>query len=175
MTSTEQVLIKKYLGQYSPATIQQVHVLIDQQQLQSFLLERHPQAHEIKNDNELREYVMDIKNRCMKKSSPLSKIIYDDKLHVIHNALGLHTYVSRVQGGKLKSKNELRVSAIFKKSSEAMLNMIVVHELAHLKEKEHNKAFYRLCAHMMPNYHQVEFETRLYLLLLEIKQFLYDE
>ncbi|WP_410733789.1 YgjP-like metallopeptidase domain-containing protein [Citrobacter portucalensis] len=25
--------------------------------------------------------------------------------------------------------------------------MIVVHELAHLKEKEHDKAFYQLCCH----------------------------
>jgi hypothetical protein len=41
--------------------------------------------------------------------------------------------------------SDLRVSSMFKKSSEALLNMIVVHELAHLKEKEHNKGFYRLC------------------------------
>jgi UTP pyrophosphatase len=148
--------------------------LVDDNRLSVFLLERHPVKHAIYGDNELREYVMDIKKHYMKKSSPLSKVIYDDKIHVIHNALGLHTYVSRVQGGRLKSKHELRVSAIFKKSSEAMLNMIAVHELAHLKEKEHNKAFYRLCSHMMPDYHQVEFETRLYLLLLEMKQSLYD-
>jgi predicted metal-dependent hydrolase len=42
-----------------------------------------------------------------------------------------------------------------------------VHELAHLKEKEHNKAFYRLCEHMLPAYHQLEFEMRLYLIQLE--------
>jgi len=29
--------------------------------------------------------------------------------------------------------------------------MIVVHELAHLKEKQHNKAFYRLCLNMLDN------------------------
>jgi hypothetical protein len=28
------------------------------------------------------------------------------------------------------------------------LRMIVVHELAHLKEKDHNKAFYKLCVYM---------------------------
>jgi predicted metal-dependent hydrolase len=42
--------------------------------------------------------------------------------------------------------------------------MIVVHELAHLKEKEHNKAFYQLCCHMEPQYHQLEFDMRLWLL-----------
>jgi predicted metal-dependent hydrolase len=147
--------------------------LVDDARLVDFLLERHPTQHSVYGDRELREYVMDVKNRHMKKSSPLSKIIYDDKIHVIHNALGLHTYVSRVQGGKLKSKHELRVSTLFKKASDTMLSMIVVHELAHLKEREHNKAFYRLCEHMLPNYHQVEFETRLYLLLLEMEQSLY--
>jgi predicted metal-dependent hydrolase len=41
--------------------------------------------------------------------------------------------------------------------------MIVVHELAHLKESEHNKAFYRLCEFMQPGYRQIEFDLRLYL------------
>ena len=44
-----------------------------------------------------------------------------------------------------------------------MLDMIVVHELAHLKEREHNKPFYALCEHMLGGYHQVEFDTRLWL------------
>ena len=110
----------------------------------------------------------------MKKSQPLSKIMYDSKLHVVHNALGLHSYVSRVQGGKLKIKNELRASTVFKKAPEAFLNMIVVHELAHLKEREHNKAFYRLCRHMLNNYHQLELDMRLYLIQLESGGTLYD-
>jgi len=49
--------------------------------------------------------------------------------------------VSRVQGGKLKAKNEIRIAAIFKNSPIEFLTMIVVHELAHLKEKEQKKAF----------------------------------
>ncbi|PZP65387.1 MAG: M48 family peptidase, partial [Delftia acidovorans] len=43
------------------------------------------------------------------------------------------------------------------------LRMIVVHELAHLREPDHDKAFYQLCTHMEPDYHQLEFELRLYL------------
>ena len=46
--------------------------------------------------------------------------------------------------------------------------MIVVHELAHLKEREHDKAFYQLCQHMEPDYHQLEFDLRLYLTQMEI-------
>ena len=52
--------------------------------------------------------------------------------------------------------------------------MIVVHELAHLKEKEHNKAFYQLCQYMLPDYHQLEFEMRLYLTHLEVDGALYS-
>ena len=109
----------------------------------------------------------------MKQSSPLSKVIYDPKIHVVNHALGLHTTVSRVQGGKLKSKSELRVSTVFKKVPEAFLNMIVVHELAHLKERDHNKNFYKLCQYMLPDYAQLELDTRLYLVQLEIAEPLY--
>ena len=51
-----------------------------------------------------------------------------------------------------------------------MLEMILVHELAHLKELEHNKAFYALCEHMLPGYHQIEFDTRLYLTMLAMRE-----
>lgn len=46
--------------------------------------------------------------------------------------------------------------------------MIVVHELAHLKEHDHNKAFYQLCCHILPDYHQLEFDCRVYLLWQEL-------
>lgn len=164
----------KYLTAYAPELQNQVQQMIAQQRLADFLLKKYPDTHEISNDKFLREYVMALKNRYLKKSVPLSKIGYDSKIHVINNALGLHSYVSRIQGAKLKSKNEIRISTIFKKAPEAFLNMIVVHELAHLKEKEHNKAFYQLCQYMLPDYHQLEFEMRLYLTQLEIDGALYS-
>ena len=166
--------IHKYLSHYPPQLIAQVEKLIENEQLKSFLLTRYPEPHNIANDNDLRNYVMSIKNQHMKKSQPLSKIIYDTKLHVVHNALGLHSYATRVQGGKLKTKNELRVSAVFKKTPEEFLNMIVVHELAHLKEKEHNKAFYRLCQNMLSNYHELELDMRLFLIQQETGGSIYN-
>lgn len=159
----------KYLQHYPPSLINQVELLIEKNQLKTYLTERYPKPHKIANDNDLRHYVTGIKNQYMKKSQPLSKIIYDSKLHVVHNALGLHSYATRIQGGKLKTKNELRVSAVFKKTPEEFLNMIVVHELAHLKEKQHNKAFYRLCLNMLANYHQLEFDMRLFLIQTEME------
>ena len=166
--------IHKYLTNYPPALIAQVEYLIENDRLKAYLTERYPEPHTINNDNDLRAYVMAIKNQYMKKSAPLSKVIYDSKLHVVHNALGLHSYATRIQGGKLKTKNEMRISAVFKKTPEAFLNMIVVHELAHLKEKEHNKAFYRLCQNMLGDYHQLELDMRLFLIQVELEDSIYN-
>lgn len=95
------------------------------------------------------------------------KVAFDGKLHVIRNALGTHTSISRVQGAKLKSKCEIRIAAVFKEMPPEFLRMIVVHELAHIKEREHDKAFYQLCLHMEPDYHQLEFDLRAYLSYLD--------
>ncbi|WP_432460603.1 MULTISPECIES: M48 metallopeptidase family protein [unclassified Agarivorans] len=157
----------KYLSAYPSELSDRIQYLLDQQQLAEFLLNKYPKVHQIHNDKELRDYATELKNRYIRKSAPLSKVIYDPKIHVVKHALGLHSYVSRIQGSKLKSKNEIRISKLFQKVPEPFLKMIVVHELAHLKEKEHNKAFYQLCQHMLPNYHQLEFDTRVYLTQLE--------
>ena len=158
----------KYLNHYPQQTQQQVRQLIEKDGLQKYLLNKYPNSHSFKNDKALFSYTVDIKNEFIKKSAPLSKVVYDGKINVIHNALGTHHYVSRVQGGKLKAKNEIRIASMFKSVPEEFLEMIVVHELAHFKEKEHNKAFYKLCEYMNPNYHQVEFDLRLYLTSVDI-------
>lgn len=152
-----------YLSGYSPQVQQQAQALLDSEKSAAWLLKKHPQAHELSSEKALYEYAQGIKNQFMRSSSPISKVIYDDKIHIINNALGLHTYASRVQGKKLKSKNEIRISSLFRKVPEPFLRMILVHELAHLREKEHDKAFYKLCCYMEPDYHQLEFELRLYL------------
>lgn len=158
----------KYLSGYPEPIVSQAMRLIEEDRLGGFLLKRYPTAHEVRTDKALYGYVVDIKNDYIKKSQPLSKVVYDDKINVINHALGLHTFVSRVQGGKLKAKNEIRIASVFKSTPVEFLRMISVHELAHLKEKDHNKAFYSLCRHMEPNYHQLELDMRLYLTHLDL-------
>ncbi|ALO34387.1 metal-dependent hydrolase [Colwellia sp. MT41] len=157
----------KYLSAYSAQVQTQVMQMLEQKKLAQYLLTKYPNTHQISNDKALRTYVMTFKNQYLKKTAPLSQIKYDDKIHIINNALGLHSYVSRVQGNKLKSKHEIRIGSLFKKAPEDFLAMIVVHELAHLKEKEHNKAFYKLCQSMLPDYHQLELDLRIYLTHLD--------
>lgn len=158
----------KYLNHYPNTIKEQVSRLINEDKLKSHILRKYPQAHSIKSDKALFSYVNGLKNEYLKKSIPLSKTLYDGKIHVINNALGTHSFISRVQGNKLKSKNEIRIASMFKNVPEQFLEMIVVHELAHFKEKEHNKAFYKLCEYMQPSYHQVEFDVRLYLTCMQM-------
>jgi len=158
----------KYLAGYSEQVTTKVGKLIADDELGKVLLAKYPTAaHGIRTDKALYDYTVEIKNEFLRKSQPLSKVSYDGKISVINNALGTHTFVSRVQGAKLKSKNEIRVASLFKETPIEFLKMIVVHELAHLKEKDHNKAFYQLCDYMEPAYHQLEFDTRLYLTYLD--------
>jgi len=157
----------KYLSAYSEQTLVQVRQLMDQDRLGEVLLKRYSKAHEIRTDRALYDYVQDLRAEHLRNAAPIDKVAYDSKIHVINHALGLHTSVSRVQGGKLKAKHEIRVATMFKEVPLEFLRMIAVHELAHVKEKQHDKAFYKLCAYMEPNYHQYEFDLRLYLTHLD--------
>jgi len=158
----------KYLNGYSPDTIEKVRNLIDDGRLAEVLLKRYPEIHDVRTDNALYHYTQHIKAEYMGQTQPLSRVSYDSKIKVIQHALGQHHYISRIHGGKLKTINEIKIASVFRKAPEAFLKMIVVHELAHFKEKEHNKAFYQLCCHMEPQYHQYEFDLRLYLTQLEL-------
>ncbi|MDD2540896.1 MAG: DUF45 domain-containing protein [Desulfuromonadaceae bacterium] len=158
----------KYLAGYSPKITAQVTELVAENRLGLVLVQRYPKAHNIRTDKALYDFTVAIKNEFMRTAQPLSRVAYDGKIHVINNALGTHTFVSRVQGGKLKAKHEIRIGSVFRDAPREFLKMIVVHELAHLKEKEHNKAFYQLCEYMEPAYHQLEFDTRLFLTQVEM-------
>jgi predicted metal-dependent hydrolase len=145
-----------------------VRQLISEDKLGETLFKKYPVAHTIRTDKALYTYTVQLKNALLKQSQPLSKVIYDDKIKDLHKALGLHTFISRVQGSKHKAKNEIRVAALFKNVPLEFLRMIVVHELAHLREKDHNKAFYQLCMHLEPAYHRFELDMRLYLTHLDL-------
>ncbi len=157
----------KYISGYPEPVQQQVRELIAAGRLGEVLSQRYPELHQVRNDRQLYDYAMALKERFLRKSSPLDKVVYDGKLQVLKHALGTHTSVSRVQGSRLKASREIRIASVFREAPAPFLRMIVVHELAHLKESAHNKSFYQLCVHMEADYHQLEFDLRLYLTQLE--------
>ena len=87
----------KYLAGYSATVLDQVHKLIDNDKLAEVLLKKYPVAHDIRTDKALYAYTLDMKNQFLRQSNPLSKVVYDDKIDALHQALGLHSFVSRVQ------------------------------------------------------------------------------
>lgn len=155
--------VLKYLQAYPPALQDQVRQLIARGQLGDYLEKRYPGRHEVQSDKALYTYAQNLKQEHLRNAPNLDKVLFDNRLDLTHRALGLHTAVSRVQGGKLKAKKEIRIATLFREAAPEFLRMIVVHELAHLKEADHNKAFYQLCEYMQPGYHQLEFDLRVYL------------
>ena len=153
----------KYIAHYPEHIQSQAATLISSGRLGDYIEKNYPSKHQIQSDKALYDYVNEIKNQYMRKNSSLSQVSYSSKLKVLKDALGVHIYQSRVQGNKLRAHNSITVASLFKEAPPEFLRMIVVHELAHFREKEHNKAFYQLCCHIEPDYHQFELDTRLWL------------
>jgi UTP pyrophosphatase len=158
------VQLINYLAGYPALIQQQAATLLENGQLAVYIGSKYPQLHQIHSDKALYGYINTLKNQYMRNSPPLTQVRFDSKLNVLQQALGMHTFQSRVHGSKLKAHNSITIAALFKQAPAEFLRMIVLHELAHFKEKQHNKAFYQLCQHMEPAYHQLELDTRLWLL-----------
>lgn len=158
----------RYLQAYPQHLQDQVRQLIAEKRLGEYLQKRYPERHEVQSDKALYAYAMQLKQEHMRNAPAVDKVLYDNKLDVVQRALGLNTAISRVQGGKLKAKKEIRVASLFKEAAPEFLQMILVHELAHLRERDHSKAFYQLCEYMLPSYHQLEFDLRVYLTWREL-------
>ncbi|ROO03260.1 metal-dependent hydrolase [Pseudomonas moraviensis] len=155
--------VLKYLQAYPERLQDQVRQLIAEGRLGDYRHQRYSGRHDVQSDKALYSYALDLKQQYMRNAPAIDKVLFDNRLDLTHRALGLHTTVSRVQGGKLKANKEIRIASLFKDAAPDFLKMIVVHELAHFKESDHNKAFYKLCEHMLPGYHQIEFDLRVYL------------
>lgn len=160
----------RYLGGYSEKTQAQVRRLIEEGRLEAHLAARYQGVHDRTTNKQLFAFVGELKRHYMRTAPPVAKAFYDDRLMAVEHALGLHTFSSKAHGGKLRARSEIRIAGVFRAAPEPFLRMIVVHELAHLREKDHSKAFYRMCETMEPEYHQLEFDTRLFLTAKELAQ-----
>ena len=159
----------RYLAGYPDDLQRQVRAAIAQDQLASMLRARYPGTHAVRSDGALYDYTLALKNRFLRNADSPAKVLFDSRLQLTANALGSNGKLARVQGGKIRRKHEIRVASVFKEAPPEFLKMIVVHELAHLKERQHDKAFYALCQHMEPGYHQLEFDVRLWLTAREFE------
>lgn len=113
--------VLKYLQGYPRPVLAQVSQLISTGKLTDWVKSIYPEYHQIRTDKLLLEYTMGFKNQYLKKSPPLNKVVYDNKIHIVNNALGLHSYVLRVQGKKLKAKNEIRIAELFRNAPSPLI------------------------------------------------------
>lgn len=154
---------------YPEATLASVRELLATGELGAIIAARYPGRHPHTTNKLLHGYITELRQRHLKTAPAPQRVLYDDHLIRVDQALGLHTFESRSHGARLRARSEIRIAGLFRDVAPEFLRMIVVHELAHLREKEHNKAFYRLCESMEPEYHQLEFDLRLLLTAREVE------
>ena len=145
----------RYLQGYPTDTLVQVEKMLQDDRTADWLLRKYPQAHTVRTDRALFDYVQALKTEHLRSTEPLAKVAFDNKLQVVQHALGTHTTISRVQGNKLKAKREIRVASLFKHAPEDFLKMITVHELAHLHHMDHSPQFWSVVAEVLPDWKQL--------------------
>ena len=104
----------RYLQHYPIHLQEQIRQLQSTNKLGDYIAQRDPKSHTIQTDKALYQYASEIKQEFLRNAPLLDKVHYDNRLTIDHHALGLNTAISRVQGGKLKAKKEIRISNFFK-------------------------------------------------------------
>jgi UTP pyrophosphatase len=159
---------ERYIQHYPEHVRERVQLMQMRGELGQYLTNRYVMTtHTIQTDRMLYDYTMSLKHTYLRQSPILHKVCFDAQLDTVQHALGVNMAISKIHGARLKAHKEIRIARLFQQAPEAFLEMIVIHELAHLRERNHDKAFYRLCQHMLPDYHQREFDVRIWLMLQE--------
>ena len=93
----------------------------------------------------------------VKKLKKAAKIYLTDKTNYFANIMGLKcgriTITSaKTRFGSCSSKGNISYSYLLMLYPEAAREYVVVHELAHLKEMNHSKRFYKIIEEILPDY-----------------------
>lgn len=72
--------MSQYLAHYPEQVRTQVAALLEAGTLGNVLARRYQAQHDIRSDKALFDYTMALKNRYLKRSEPLSKVCFDDKI-----------------------------------------------------------------------------------------------
>lgn len=99
-------------------------------------MQKYPVPHQIRSDRALYDYVTGLKNSAFRHAGQLRRVAFDRRIHLTHKALGLHSSRSHAHGAKLRKVRDIHISILFMDTPLPFLRMIVVHELAHMKEPE---------------------------------------
>jgi len=86
---------------------------------------------------------------------------YADKMHLYPTKIGFRK--AKRQWGSCSAKNAISFNYLMMKLPLDVIQYIIVHELAHIKHKNHQKEFWALVALVMPEYKRQEQELKNYL------------
>ncbi len=153
-----------FLESCSDKVQNKIRSIIEDDGLEVYLKDLYPETHSISTDKALFVYAQDIRKKYMRKAKPAHKVIFDETDDNVYNALGDKNNDLILADNGHKIKNVIRIASLFKSAPAELFYMVVVHELAHLKERDHSKNFYRLCLHMDDDYDQHEFDLKLFLI-----------
>ncbi len=153
-----------FLESCSDKVQDKIRTIIEDDGLEAYLEDLYPENHSINTDKALFAYAQEIRKKYMKKAKPAHKVVFDESDDTVYNALGdnINDLILADNGHKIK--NVIRIASLFKSAPAELFHMVVVHELAHLKEREHGKNFFRLCHYMDDDYDQHEFDLKLFLI-----------
>ncbi len=153
-----------FLETYSEKVQNKIRTIIEDGELEAYLKDLYPENHNIITDKALFAYAQEIRKKFMKKARPAHKVVFDEGDDTVYNALGDNINALILADNGHKIKNVILIASLYKSAPAELFHMVVVHELAHLKEREHSKNFYRLCQHMDDDYSQHEFDLKLFLI-----------
>lgn len=103
----------RYLAGYPENLQRQIREVIEQGQLAAMLHARYPGGHEVLSDAALYEYTLAPKNRFLRKAPVPDRMLFDSRLQLAANALGVNGKLPRIQGNKISCKREIRVASVF--------------------------------------------------------------
>ncbi len=97
------------------------------------------------------------KNRAIEFITPMVEL-WSNKMSLIPTNIAFRK--AKRQWGSCSSQNSLSFNYYLMKLPQSLVEYVVVHELAHIKEKNHSKNFWALVEQFLPNYKALVKELR---------------
>ena len=67
-----------------------------------------------------------------------------------------HIRKMKARWGSCSSQGELCFNSLLMQKDEALIDLVIVHELCHLRHFNHNRAFYKLLGNVLPDWQERE-------------------
>lgn len=102
------------------------------------------------DSNQIKEIIISLSKKIAKKHLTQRVIFYKDKLGVEPIAVKVNS--AKTRWGSCSSKKSINFSWRIIMAQEDIIDYVVVHELAHIKEMNHSKKFWAEVENVLPNY-----------------------